>query len=147
MIWSAIFTIGVAIQTATMKSIPQISTGRFIAGLGVGAMSAIVPLYNGESSPKAIRGMLIVVYQVQIITGYFLSQTALHTLSSLSTVFSYLMSSTSVHILSKTLHHGVYQLGCKWSGVSFFYSGFYFCLSRRTYFMVYSVMTAECLLH
>ncbi|KAK7680557.1 hypothetical protein QCA50_016339 [Cerrena zonata] len=73
LIWSAIFTVGCAIQTATTFSIAQISIGRFIAGLGVGALSAIVPLYNGETSPKALRGMLLVLYQLQIIMGIFLS--------------------------------------------------------------------------
>jgi MFS transporter, SP family, sugar:H+ symporter len=89
--WAAIFTIGTAIQTATERSVAQITigqyfinkmialfwpvlsrnfvTGRFIAGLGVGAMSAIVPLYNGETAPKAIRGFLLVMYQLQIIVG------------------------------------------------------------------------------
>ncbi|KAH7105247.1 general substrate transporter [Auriculariales sp. MPI-PUGE-AT-0066] len=55
-IWSAIFTVGVAVQTGTNRSIVQITVGRFIAGLGVGAMSAIVPLYIGEAAPKKIRG-------------------------------------------------------------------------------------------
>jgi MFS transporter, SP family, sugar:H+ symporter len=32
-------------------------------------MSAIVPLYNGETSPKAIRGVMLVLYQLQIIIG------------------------------------------------------------------------------
>ncbi|TCD70103.1 hypothetical protein EIP91_004832 [Steccherinum ochraceum] len=73
LIWSGIFTIGVAIQTATTFSIVQITIGRFIAGLGVGALSAIVPLYNGETSPKKLRGMLLVLYQLQIIIGIFLS--------------------------------------------------------------------------
>ncbi|KZT43715.1 general substrate transporter [Sistotremastrum suecicum HHB10207 ss-3] len=72
-LWSAIFTVGVVIQTASRNSIAQLSVGRFIAGLGVGAMSAIVPLYNGETAPKAIRGTLIVLYQLQIITGIFIS--------------------------------------------------------------------------
>ncbi|KAB5589324.1 Low-affinity glucose transporter HXT3 [Ceratobasidium theobromae] len=72
-IWCAIFTVGVAIQTGTERSIAQISVGRFIAGLGVGAMSAIVPLYNGETAPKKIRGALLVLYQLQIIAGIFLS--------------------------------------------------------------------------
>ncbi|KAG5219699.1 substrate transporter [Salix suchowensis] len=51
LIWSAIFTVGVAIQTGTEFSVVQITIGRFIAGLGVGAMSAIVPrhlLGNGR---------------------------------------------------------------------------------------------------
>lgn len=73
LIWAAIFTAGVAIQTATQRSLPQITIGRFIAGLGVGALSAIVPLYNGETAPKALRGTLLVLYQVQIISGIFLS--------------------------------------------------------------------------
>ncbi|KAI0317252.1 general substrate transporter [Amylostereum chailletii] len=72
-IWATIFTVGCVIQTATIDSIAQISVGRFIAGLGVGAMSAIVPLYNGETAPKKIRGMLLVMYQLQIIMGIFLS--------------------------------------------------------------------------
>lgn len=85
LIWSAIFTIGVAIQTGTTYSVAQISIGRFIAGLGVGALSAIVPLYNGETAPKALRGTLLVLYQLQIIMGIFLSyilDLATHTVKS-----------------------------------------------------------------
>ncbi|KAI0783335.1 general substrate transporter [Abortiporus biennis] len=73
LIWSGIFTVGTVIQTGTTFSIVQITIGRFIAGLGVGALSAIVPLYNGETSPKALRGMLLVLYQLQIIIGIFIS--------------------------------------------------------------------------
>lgn len=64
---------GTVVQTGTVRSLAQIVIGRFIAGLGVGALSAIVPLYNGETAPKALRGMLIVLYQVQIIMGIFIS--------------------------------------------------------------------------
>lgn len=73
LLWSAIFTAGTAIQTGTTFSIAQITIGRFIAGLGVGALSAIVPLYNGETAPKKLRGMLLVLYQLQIIIGIFVS--------------------------------------------------------------------------
>ncbi|KZT08817.1 general substrate transporter [Laetiporus sulphureus 93-53] len=73
LMWSFIFTIGTVIQTSTVHSIAQLVVGRFVAGLGVGALSAIVPLYNGETAPKALRGMLIVLYQVQIIMGIFFS--------------------------------------------------------------------------
>lgn len=73
LIWSGIFTIGVTIQTATVRSIVQLTIGRFVAGLGVGALSAIVPLYNGETAPKKLRGTLLVLYQLQIIIGIFLS--------------------------------------------------------------------------
>ncbi|RDB29189.1 Hexose transporter 2 [Hypsizygus marmoreus] len=85
LIWTAIFTVGVAVQTGTEFSIVQITIGRFIAGLGVGALSAIVPLYNGETAPKALRGTLLVLYQLQIIIGLFLSyilDLATHTIKS-----------------------------------------------------------------
>jgi len=39
LIWAAIFTIGAAVQTGTQTSVPQLTIGRFIAGLGVGALS------------------------------------------------------------------------------------------------------------
>ena len=42
LIWALIFTVGVAIQTGTNFSIVQITFGRFIAGLGVGAMSGMI---------------------------------------------------------------------------------------------------------
>ncbi|WRT68104.1 uncharacterized protein IL334_005079 [Kwoniella shivajii] len=70
--WSAIFTIGVVVQVSSF-SIAQISAGRFVAGLGVGALSAVVPLYIGEAAPKKLRGTLLVLYQVQIISGLFLA--------------------------------------------------------------------------
>lgn len=34
---------------------------------------AIVPLYTGETAPKSLRGTLLVVYQLEIIVGLFLS--------------------------------------------------------------------------
>ena len=39
MIWAGVFTVGVIIQTATENSVPQLMVGRFVAGLGVGALS------------------------------------------------------------------------------------------------------------
>ncbi|BEJ03737.1 hypothetical protein CcaverHIS641_0109120 [Cutaneotrichosporon cavernicola] len=72
MAWGAIFTVGTIIQTASFGFV-QLTVGRFVAGLGVGALSAIVPLYIGEAAPKKIRGTLLVLYQVQIVSGLFLA--------------------------------------------------------------------------
>ena len=66
------FTIGVVVQTSSF-GIPQLAAGRCIAGFGVGALSAIVPLYIGEAAPKRLRGSLLVLYQVQIASGIFLA--------------------------------------------------------------------------
>ncbi|KAL5488196.1 hypothetical protein ACEPAI_6304 [Sanghuangporus weigelae] len=72
LLWSAIFTVGVAVQTGTTFSLAQITIGRFIAGSGIGALSAIVPLYNGETAPKKIRGTMLALYQFQIMSGIFI---------------------------------------------------------------------------
>lgn len=47
LIWSAIFTIGTAIQTGTAYSVAQITFCRFAAGLGVGALSGMYSKWNG----------------------------------------------------------------------------------------------------
>lgn len=52
-----------------MSGIAQITVGRFIAGLGVGALSALVPLYNGEAAPRDLRGPLVVLYQIMVTIG------------------------------------------------------------------------------
>jgi MFS family permease len=50
-----VFTFGVILQTAS-TAIPMFVAGRFFAGYGVGMISASIPLYQSETSPKWIRG-------------------------------------------------------------------------------------------
>jgi len=40
--------------------------GRFFAGYGVGLISAMIPLYQSETSPKWIRGTVVGAYQLAI---------------------------------------------------------------------------------
>ncbi|MCO5556540.1 hypothetical protein L7F22_010089 [Adiantum nelumboides] len=42
---------------------------RFITGIGVGALSAAVPLYQSETVPRQIRGALVATYQLFITLG------------------------------------------------------------------------------
>jgi SP family sugar:H+ symporter-like MFS transporter len=42
-------------------------------GFGVGLLSATVPLYQSETAPKWIRGMIVGCYQFSIAIGVFLS--------------------------------------------------------------------------
>lgn len=44
----------------------QVMIGRIVAGLGVGALSAAVPVYQSETVPKQIRGTLIATYQLMV---------------------------------------------------------------------------------
>lgn len=46
-----VFTFGVILQIAAVN-IPLFVAGRFFAGLGVGLLSATIPLYQSETAPK-----------------------------------------------------------------------------------------------
>ncbi|KAL1641125.1 hexose transporter hxt5 [Didymella pomorum] len=47
----------------------QFAMGRFVAGLGIGALSTVVPMYQSESIPKRIRGVAVSSYQLFITLG------------------------------------------------------------------------------
>lgn len=61
----AVFNLGVILQTVATTQ-PVFIAGRFFAGLGVGILSAIVPLYQSETLPKWIRGSVVGAYQLAI---------------------------------------------------------------------------------
>jgi len=67
-----VFSIGVALQTAA-TAIPLFVVGRVWAGLGVGLVSTLVPMYQSECSPKWIRGAVVGLYQFGITVGLLLS--------------------------------------------------------------------------
>ncbi|OXV10049.1 hypothetical protein Egran_02189 [Elaphomyces granulatus] len=69
---SLMFTFGVVLQTAA-TSIPLFVAGRFFAGFGVGLLSATIPLYQSETSPKWIRGAIVGCYQLAITIGLLLA--------------------------------------------------------------------------
>ena len=73
MIWALFFTVGALIQTTVETSLAQIVVGRVIAGLGVGALSGLCPLYLGETAPANVRGTIISCYQLNIIFGIVIS--------------------------------------------------------------------------
>lgn len=70
---TGVFTVGVVLQTITSSSIALLIVGRVIAGAGVGLISMMVPLYQSEAAPKAIRGTLVSCYQLAITIGIFLA--------------------------------------------------------------------------
>ena len=67
-----VFSIGIALQTAATKLGPFIA-GRVIAGLGVGLVSTLAPMYQSECSPKWIRGAVVGLYQWGITIGLLLA--------------------------------------------------------------------------
>lgn len=69
---AAIFSIGIALQTASVTAAPFV-VGRVFAGLGVGLVSCLVPMYQSECSPKWIRGAVVSLYQWAITIGILLA--------------------------------------------------------------------------
>lgn len=67
-----VFVFGVILQTAA-TALPLFLAGRFFAGLGVGLLSATVPLYQSETAPKWIRGAIVGAYQLAITIGLLLA--------------------------------------------------------------------------
>ncbi|KAI9732083.1 MAG: hypothetical protein M1834_004179 [Cirrosporium novae-zelandiae] len=67
-----IFTVGSTLQAAAM-TIPMLFAGRAIAGLAVGMLTTIVPMYMAEVSLPRVRGTLIVLQQLSITLGILLS--------------------------------------------------------------------------
>ncbi|EAU29671.1 hypothetical protein ATEG_10222 [Aspergillus terreus NIH2624] len=66
---SIVFFIGGAFQTFA-TGLPMMMVGRIIAGLGVGALSTIVPVYQSEISPPHNRGKLACIEFTGNISGY-----------------------------------------------------------------------------
>lgn len=66
---SMIFFVGGALQTFA-NGMPMMMVGRIIAGLGVGALSTIVPVYQSEISPPHNRGKLACIEFSGNIIGY-----------------------------------------------------------------------------
>ena len=66
---SLVFVVGGACQTFA-NGMPMMLVGRIIAGLGVGALSTIVPVYQSEISPPHNRGKLACIEFTGNVAGY-----------------------------------------------------------------------------
>ncbi|EGV62418.1 Plasma membrane low glucose sensor [Yamadazyma tenuis] len=67
-----LFTIGTVLQIAA-SNIALLCVGRFVSGVAVGNLSAIVPLYQAEASPKWVRGSVVYLYQWAITWGLLMA--------------------------------------------------------------------------
>ncbi|CAI4057162.1 glucose sensor SKDI_04G0510 [Saccharomyces kudriavzevii IFO 1802] len=67
-----IFSIGNSLQVGA-GGITLLIVGRVISGIGIGAISAVVPLYQAEATHKSLRGAIISTYQWAITWGLLVS--------------------------------------------------------------------------
>lgn len=72
--WCIVLIVGLIVQMTTPSGHWwQMVVGRWVTGLGVGGCSLVVPMYQGESSPRHIRGAMICTYQLFVTLGIFLA--------------------------------------------------------------------------
>ncbi|KAI2463022.1 general substrate transporter [Annulohypoxylon bovei var. microspora] len=72
-----VYNIGTIVQVASTGSIGMVYAGRALTGLGVGAVTLVVPQYISECSPPAIRGRLVGVFETVLqfsqIVGFWVN--------------------------------------------------------------------------
>ncbi|HXM60651.1 MAG TPA: sugar porter family MFS transporter [Terriglobales bacterium] len=69
---AALFTIS-SIGAALPRNIAEFVLARLVGGVAIGLASTLSPLYIAEISPARIRGLLVSVNQLAIVTGILLS--------------------------------------------------------------------------
>ncbi|KAF2216329.1 hypothetical protein CERZMDRAFT_93624 [Cercospora zeae-maydis SCOH1-5] len=66
--------IGTVIEISSQSAWYQFAIGRLVNGFGIGALSVLVPMYQSESSPAIIRGVLVASYQLFITLGIWTAE-------------------------------------------------------------------------
>jgi sugar porter (SP) family MFS transporter len=61
-----------ALLGALSVSLPMLLAARFLLGLTIGVSVVVVPVYVAESAPTAVRGSLLTVYQLAVVSGLIL---------------------------------------------------------------------------
>ncbi|KAI0666916.1 general substrate transporter [Trametes maxima] len=74
-IWTIVFAVGAILQTVAggSRGLGYIYAGRVVAGLGIGAISAVAPAFVSECSPKDVRGRITGLFQIMVAVGVMLS--------------------------------------------------------------------------
>jgi sugar porter (SP) family MFS transporter len=67
--FSVVFLLGAAIQVGATHNIGMIYGGRVVAGLGIGGMSAITPIFVSENAPPEVRGRITGLFQEFLVVG------------------------------------------------------------------------------
>lgn len=73
-VWCVLVCVGITVQIASpFGKWYQVAVGRWVAGLGVGGLSLLVPMYQAETGPRHIRGALVSTYQLFITLGILIA--------------------------------------------------------------------------
>jgi sugar porter (SP) family MFS transporter len=73
LIVSALLFAASAVGAAVPRHLGEFVAARLVGGLAIGVASVLAPLYIAEISPRAIRGRLVSLNQMAIVTGILLA--------------------------------------------------------------------------
>jgi len=73
MLISAVLFLVSAVGCALPRTIIEFMAFRFVGGLGIGSAAVLSPLYIAEIAPARVRGALVSVNQLAIVTGILLA--------------------------------------------------------------------------
>lgn len=69
LLWIGLFYLISAVGSGLAWDVTSFTIFRFIGGLGVGASSVVAPMYISEIAPAKNRGLLVALYQFNIVFG------------------------------------------------------------------------------
>lgn len=69
MVFIFIYLCGAAIETSAFNTYGQLCVARLLTGLGVGATSGLVPVFQAEASPPRYRGLVTGSFQLCVTLG------------------------------------------------------------------------------
>ncbi|MBB6325616.1 sugar porter (SP) family MFS transporter [Algoriphagus iocasae] len=69
LLWIGLFYLISALGSAMAWDVTSFTIFRFLGGLGVGASSVVAPMYISEIAPAKNRGLLVALYQFNIVFG------------------------------------------------------------------------------
>ncbi|RAK80805.1 putative transporter [Aspergillus fijiensis CBS 313.89] len=76
-IFTLVYLAGILGQGLCHGNLSGLYASRFIAGLGIGPLSIVPPVYITEISPKVIRGLLTILFascqQLGVVLGFFIN--------------------------------------------------------------------------
>ena len=84
-----------AIGTALPRDMLQFNLFRIVGGIGVGLASVVSPMYIAEMAPARLRGRLVSVNQLAIVTGLFIAIVVSYALS-FSGSWRWMLASTAL---------------------------------------------------
>jgi MFS transporter, SP family, arabinose:H+ symporter len=73
LLWCALLFAASAVGAALPHTLGQFAAARFVGGIAIGAASLLAPMYIAEVAPAAIRGRLVALNQMAIVTGILLA--------------------------------------------------------------------------